>query len=249
MPDTSRLRSQGPETLVAMFCYNHETLTRSAVSRLAPTRNYDVLFVDDGSTDDTPNILAAIPGTELIRHPRNLGIGAAIRTAILHARARGYRFIVIMAGNGKDDFREVPKLLQPVLDGSADYVQGSRFLDGGAYENLPAIRRFLLRIHAFVFKLVTDRGTTDASNGFRAYCLDLFDDPRIDIAQDWLNRYELETYLHLKVHWLKYRVKEVPVSKTYPPKISGLKYSHIRPFIDWWSMLRPIPMLAFGIRS
>jgi len=232
-----------------MFCYNHETLTRTAVSRLPEARDYDVLFVDDGSTDKTPEILAAVPGTELLRHDRNRGIGAAIRTAIHRARQEGYRFIVIMAGNGKDDFREVPRLLAPLTEGRADYVQGSRFLAGGAFENLPLGRLALLRVHALLFTVVTRRRTTDASNGFRAYRLSLFDDPKIRIDQDWLDRYELETYLHLKVHWLGYRVEEVAVSKTYPEKRTGLKYSHIRPFIDWWSILRPILLLALGIRK
>ena len=232
-----------------MFCYNHETLTRTAVSQLPPARDYDVLFVDDGSTDETPNVVAAVRGTELIRHPENRGIGAAIRTAIHHARKRGYRFIVIMAGNGKDDFREAPRLLAPLLEDSADYVQGSRFLSGGAFENLPLTRLLLLRVHALVFALVTGRRTTDASNGFRAYRLSLFDDPKINIDQAWLDRYELETYLHVKVHWLGYRVKEVAVSKTYPEKKTGLKYSHIRPFIDWWSILSPILLLALRIKK
>jgi len=231
-----------------MFCYNHETLTRQAVAKLPEARDFDVLFVDDGSKDGTPDLLASIPGTSLIRHETNRGIGAAIKTAIRHGRARGYATIVIMAGNGKDDFREVPRLLAPIEDGSADYVQGSRFLEGGAFENLPLGRLVLLQFHAILFTLVTRRKTTDASNGFRAYRLSLFDDPRIDIEQDWLDRYELETYIHLKVHWLGYRVKEVAVSKTYPPKAAGLKYSHIRPFIDWWSILRPILLLMFRIR-
>ena len=232
-----------------MFCYNHEALTRTAVSKLEGTRDYDVLFVDDGSTDGTPDVVAGIPGTTLIRHEGNRGIGAAIRTAIHHGRRNGHDTIVIMAGNGKDDFREVPRLLEPLRDGSADYVQGSRFLGGGAFENLPLGRLILLRFHAVLFTLVTRRRTTDASNGFRAYRLSLFDDPLINIEQDWLDRYELETYIHLKVHWLGYRVREVAVSKTYPPKKAGLKYSHIRPFIDWWSILRPILLLAFRIRK
>lgn len=208
-----------------------------------------MIFVDDGSTDGTAEIAAAVPGTHLIRHSGNRGIGAAIRTAIRYARDSGYRYIVIMAGNGKDDFREVPRLLGPLLDDTADYVQGSRFLDGGAFENLPLGRLILLRFHAVFFTLVTGRRTTDASNGFRAYRLALFNDRRINLDQRWLDRYELETYLHMKVHWLKYRVKEVAVSKTYPPKKAGLKYSHIRPFIDWWSILRPILLLAFRIKK
>jgi dolichol-phosphate mannosyltransferase len=231
-----------------MFCYNHEALTSQAIAKLDPERAFDVLFVDDGSTDRTPFILEGILGTTLIRHEVNRGIGAAIKTAIRQARGLGYSTIVIMAGNGKDDFREVPRLLAPIQAGDSDYVQGSRFLDGGAFENLPLGRLILLRFHAVLFTIVTGRRATDASNGFRAYRLSLFDDPRINIDQDWLDRYELETYIHLKVHWLGYRVKEVAVSKTYPPKEAGLKYSHIRPFIDWWSILRPILLLALGLR-
>ena len=231
-----------------MFCYNHETLTRQAVSKLEAVRDYDVLFVDDGSSDGTPGVLAAVPLTTLIRHETNRGIGAAIKSAIGHARSHGYANIVIMAGNDKDDFREAPRVLAPLLEATADYVQGSRFLDGGAFDNLPLGRRLLLSVHAVLFTFVTSRKTTDASNGFRAYRLSLFDDPEINIDQAWLDRYELETYIHLKVHWLGYRVKEVAVSKTYPPKKTGLKYSHIRPIIDWWSILRPIVLLALRIR-
>ncbi len=84
------------------------------------------------------------------------------------------------------------------------------------------------------------------TNGFRAYRLGLLDDERIRLEQDWLETYELEYYLHYKVISLGYRFREVAVSKNYP---SRRKYSKIRPVMDWWSIVRPILLLRFGIKS
>lgn len=95
--------------------------------------------------------------------------------------------------------------------------------------------------------LLTGFKSTDSSNGFRAYKLSLFKDKRINVFQDWLDRYELETYLHYKVLTLGYKVLEVPVSKDYLPGIR--KYSKIRPVIDWWKMARPLFLLKLGLKN
>ena len=73
------------------------------------------------------------------------------------------------------------------------------------------------------------------------------EDKRININQDWLDRYELETYLHVKVITLGYKIKEVAVSKNYLPSINN--YSKMRPFIDWWKLSRPVFLLKFGFKS
>ena len=99
-----------------------------------------------------------------------------------------------------------------------------------------------------------DSGTLDISEretpedlGFRAYRLDILNDPRINVWQGWLDHYEYETYLNLNVLRFGYRYREVPVSKLYPAK-KKVKYTHIRPFIDWWSILRPILFLYLRIK-
>jgi dolichol-phosphate mannosyltransferase len=89
---------------------------------------------------------------------------------------------------------------------------------------------------------------TDPANGFRAYRLGIFDDERIDIWQDWLDHYEFETYLYLHVLKLGYRYSEVPVSKIYPKRKRRVKYSHVRPFVDWWSILRPLLLVGFRLK-
>ena len=153
-----------------------------------------------------------------------------------------------MAANGKDNPQEIPRLLTAVEEGY-DYIQGSRFLPGGQSENLPLFRRLMVPASARLYRLLTGFPGTDALNGFRAYRLSLLKDPRINIWQDWLDRYELEMYLHYKVLSLGYKVKEVPVTKSYKHFKKGMSYSHIRPFVDWWSIIRPIVFLALGVRK
>jgi dolichol-phosphate mannosyltransferase len=100
-----------------------------------------------------------------------------------------------------------------------------------------------------LYRLLTGFRGTDALNGFRAYRLRLLKDPSIHIWQDWLDRYELEMYLHYKALTLGYKVKEVPVTKSYNHFKNGAPYSHIRPFVDWWSIIRPIVYLSLGLRK
>jgi dolichol-phosphate mannosyltransferase len=127
-------------------------------------------------------------------------------------------------------------------------VQGSRFRPGGRHQNLPLARRLLIRAYGIFVRLVTGFPGTDAVNGFRAYRLALFRDARIDVWQPWLDRYEFESYLHCKVLTLGYRVTEVPVSKTYPADRRGVRYSHVRPVVDWWRILRPWVLLTLRLR-
>jgi dolichol-phosphate mannosyltransferase len=104
-----------------------------------------------------------------------------------------------MAGNGKDQPKEIPRLLNPILSKQYDYVQGSRFLQGGNPVKNPFFRRTFSRLFPFAWTLLTKFRCTDVTNGFRAYKLSLFRDNRINIWQSWLDGYELEYYIHYKV--------------------------------------------------
>jgi dolichol-phosphate mannosyltransferase len=205
------------------------------------------LPVDDASTDGGATLLHE-RGVETLRQDRRRGIGAAIRRVIRYGRENGYDLIVVLAGNNKDDPAEIPRLLAPILEDRADYVQGSRFLSGGSSPHLPAFRRAAIQVLSVLFRIYARRTCTDLTNGFRAYRLSLFDDPRIDVEQDWLDDYELEYYVHWKVYTLGYRVVEVPVTKTYPSE-RGVEYSKVKPFTGWWRMLRPFVFLALGIKK
>lgn len=206
----------------------------------------EFVAVNDGSTDDGPAVLRRY-GIRVLDQA-HLGAGAAIKTAVKYALENDYDILVLMAGNNKDDPEEITRLLRPIIEDGCDYVQGSRFLPGGSSPHLPPFRWCAIKLLSILFRLHTRRRCTDLTNGFRAYRLSLFDDPRIDIWQDWLDTYEYEYYVHWKTYKLGYKVAEVPVTKTYPAR-KGVSYSKIRPFTDWWRMVRPFVLLALGIKK
>jgi len=223
--------------------YNEGSAAADLVRRMPPQVSATYV-VDDGSTDDGPS-LAEHAGGRVIRLGANRGIGAAIRTGLLAAREAGFDTVVVMAASGKDRPEEIPALLAKI-DGH-DYVQGSRFLGGGSSVNLPLARGLLIRTFTVMFRILSGFPGTDVTNGFRAYRLSLLDDARIRIEQSWLDRYELEYYIHWKAITLGYRVCEVPVSKTYPTRRHS--YSKIRPVIDWWHIARPAVLLKLKLRT
>ena len=225
--------------------YNEGHAIARLVERM-PCRITETFVVDDGSDDGGP-AFASAAGARVLSHEGRRGVGAAIRTGIQAAREKGHWAVVVMAANGKDDPAEAPRLIE-ALESGYDYVQGSRYLaSGGASINLPLGRSIMIRGYTLLFRLLSGFRVSDVTNGFRAYRLDLFDDPRIRIDQSWLDRYELEYYIHWKVVTLGYRVIEVGVSKTYPT--GGGNYSKIRRVRDWWSIVRPTILLWLHLRS
>lgn len=231
--------------LVTVLTYNEGEKLKKLIKQFPENQNYDLLFIDDGSTDNTSDFIKD-SGFEFIRHHQNLGVGTGIKTALEYAWRKSYDIIVIMAGNGKMLPEEINRLVQPILDGQADYVQGSRYLEGGDSTNLPFFRHLGIKLFTLLVNAILGFKGTDITCGFRAYRLDLFDNQTININQDWLGKYEMEYYIHYKVIKNGNRVKEVPVSMIYP--VEGKNYSKIKPFIGWWSMLRPWIYLTLRIK-
>jgi len=232
--------------LAAFPFFNEEDKLRQMAPRLREGYVDAFIGVNDGSTDRGSEILRQ-HGINVIDQPHR-GVGACIKQAVKHARENGYDILVIMAGNDKDDPAQIPLLLRPIIEDRTDYVQGSRFLSGGSSPNLPVFRFLAIKVLSFLFKISGWRECTDLTNGFRAYRVSLFDDPRINIWQSWLDGYDFEYYLHWKVVNCGYRLCEVPVTKTYP-RNKNVPYTKIRPFIGWWQMLRPFVLLSLGVRK
>ena len=233
------------QILAAAFAYNEGEKIRRTLSRHPAHRSYDLLVMDDGSTDGSLDALD--PGVIVLRSETNRGVGASMKVVFAFALERGYEILVIHAGNDKDEPLEIPKLVAPILAGEADFVQGSRFLSGGEYGNMPGYRVVATRaIHPVLFSIAARKRVTESTNGFRAFRTALLRDPRIDWRQKWLDRYELEPYLLMKAITLGYRHVEVPVTKLYPDHEIG--YTKMRPLIDWWSIIRPIVYLGLGLR-
>jgi dolichol-phosphate mannosyltransferase len=235
-----------PRILAALIAFNEARKIGSALDRFQPGDVTQVIVVDDGSTDDTV-AEARARGVAVLSHSERRGVGAAIRTVIHHAMEQRFDILVILAGNDKDRPQEIPRLVEPIVRRGYDLVQGSRYLAGGAYGQMPVYRLLATRyLHPWLFSLVSWKRITDSTNGFRAVRLGMLKDTRFNLDQPWLDRYELEPYILYKAIALGYRVTEVPVTKIYPS--ARLGYTKMTPIVGWWSILRPIVLLGLRIK-
>jgi dolichol-phosphate mannosyltransferase len=206
-----------------------------------------ILVVNDCSTDNT-RAIAEAHGAHVLTLDERLGVGAALRAGLEYARTTRHDLAVIIAGNDKDEPREIPDLLDPICNSDFDFVVGSRFAPGGAYGgDMPFYRKLATRVHPWLVSLFVGRRITESTNGFRAFKLSLLDDPRIRLNQPWLDMYGLEVYLLWKALVLGYRHTEVPCTKIYPPKSVG--YTKMKPVTGWWNILRPIFLLGLRLRG
>ena len=125
----------------------------------------DTIVVDDGSRDRTGEI-AREHGAYVARRGRNSGQGAAFRVGYRLAWEHGARYVVTLDADGQWDPDDIPGVLQPVVDGEADLVLGSRVL--GHAETRDAMRHAGVRVFALLVRLLTGVGVTDTSSGLRA---------------------------------------------------------------------------------
>jgi glycosyltransferase involved in cell wall biosynthesis len=166
---------------------------------------FDIVVVDDGSVDRTAAV-ASERDAYVVRLPFNLGIGGAMQTGYRFALEHGYDLAVQIDGDGQHDPRELPKILEPVLEGRADLVVGSRFGGDGAFRS-SVVRRIGIRLFARVVSAVVGQRVTDTTSGFRVVNrrgIALF-------AADYPHDYpEVEATVMCVKH--KLRLAEVPVS-------------------------------------
>jgi dolichol-phosphate mannosyltransferase len=235
----------GKKVICVTTCYNELNKIDKVAKRMDKTVVDEFLIIDDGSTDGSPEKAISF-GANVISLKKNMGVGNGIRIGIKYALKNKYDLIVMIAGNNKDNPREIFHLLRPITRQNYDFVQGSRFIKGGQYGKTPFYRIIATKIHALLFSIVSGKWVTESTNGFRAFKATLFKDRRINIWQSWLNKYELEPYIYYKVIKLGYKTTEVPVSKIYPPKKLG--YTKMKSIRDWWSIFKPLFILGFKLK-
>jgi hypothetical protein len=152
------------QVYVVIPAYNEGTVLPRVVSEVGRA-GYTVVVVDDGSTDATADHAHAA-GAIVVRHPFNLGQGAALQTGIDYALAHAAQFVVTFDADGQHRVSDIPRLTEALVRERADFALGSRFL--GQAPNLPPMRRLMLQAATLFTRLSTGLQVTDTHNGLRA---------------------------------------------------------------------------------
>jgi glycosyltransferase involved in cell wall biosynthesis len=196
----------GGKKLAMVPALNEEGSVAAVIAELkreAP--DFDVLVIDDGSTDATAQ-RARAAGAAVVSHPFNLGIGGAVQSGYRYAHLNGYDAAIQVDGDGQHDPAQIQKLEQGLRDSGADLVWGSRFLEDAGY-HVPRLRRAGRVIFARIVSAITRKRVTDPTSGFRIANrrgIELF-------ARDYPHDYpEVEAILMAHSHDLE--ISEVPVT-------------------------------------
>ena len=169
----------------------------------------EVICVDDGSSDSSARIAEAC-GAIVHRHRVNRGYGGALKSLFAKAKELDADCLIVLDSDGQHDANDIPKMLQPILDGDADFVIGSRFVDGGGSEDMPAYRRLGIKVITAASNLSSDLGIQDTQSGFRAFSKLALERLRFDSEG-----MELSLELLEDAHEKELKVTEIPTVIRY----------------------------------
>ncbi len=165
--DQLPLNKHKPLIVAAIPAYNEEKTIAKLV--LEAQKHVDVVLVcDDGSKDMTAEIAERM-GADVIRHEKNLGYGAAIKTLFTMAKELNADILVTLDGDGQHDPNAIPFVLKPVLQNEVDVVIGSRFLEPEKENGVPKHRQWGIKLITKLTGVASNHSFSDAQSGFRVY--------------------------------------------------------------------------------
>ncbi len=220
---------RGARVAVVVPAFN-EADKIAATVKAVPSFVDDMIVVDDGSGDGTGMRARASAGgarIEVVMHQQNRGVGAAIATGYARALALGADVVVVMAGDGQMDPTDLPGLLAPVVDGTADYAKGNRLAWPGAWRQIPPVRLMGTVALAWLTGAVTGyRRLSDPQCGYTAISRAIL----LAVGPERIYpRYGYPNDLLARLADVGARVVEVPVRPVYGPA--------------WRSGLRPLRVI------
>lgn len=193
----------------------------------------DIMILDGGSSDGcTDEVMLKSFGVNTLLIKTGSGKqGAQLRMGFYFALQRGYDGFITVDGNNKDSVESVPLFIEKLSEGY-DFIQGSRYVEGGKAENTPFYRHIAVKwIHAPMISRAAGQRFTDTTNAFRGYSRKYLEHPALQLFRDVFSGYELLAYLSVRATQLGLRAIEIPVARCYPKegktptKISPIKGS------------------------
>lgn len=207
-----------PQVVVCIPAFNEQTRIGRVVKELSKL-GYPVLVCDDGSSDHTA-LEAEINGAHVIKHDKNLGKGAALRSLFLEAQKVSPDIIVTIDGDGQHSPDDIPILLGPIIDESAEVVVGCRFGNGNS---VPSYRKFGNSLLTALTNLSVETGVRDTQSGFRAYSSKVL--PRLVISRNGMG---VDSEILMRIAKDGFRIVERNVSINYDGETSTFNpVSHV----------------------
>lgn len=195
------------KTLIAIIAYNEGENIRNVIKNLVEHNNgYDIIVVDNASTDDTANICRR-EGVKVISHGVNTGGSfGTVMTYFQYAYENDYDVLCQFDGDGQHTASELSKIINPVANNEADYVIGSRFLENNGFQSY-FFRRIGIRFFGLLDSIIIRHKITDATSGFRAYGRKVIE----FFARYYKHEISDTNQLLLLSHFAGARIKEVAV--------------------------------------
>jgi glycosyltransferase involved in cell wall biosynthesis len=193
----------------------------------------EVIVVDDGSADDTFKE-AQDAGATVLRHLRNCGKGAALRTGFNHALKAGYDGVITLDADGQHDYREVPLFINEVEKCGADIVLGTRM---GSVRGMPLIRLLTNIVTSLIVSILSRQRITDSQTGFRLIKREVLEKARLTTTN-----YETESEILIKASRKGFKITEIPIKTIYRNQASN-----INAFIDTLRFIRLVLKMGLWI--
>ena len=196
-------------TLVAVPVYNEEKYVLRVLSEIRKYTEH-VLVIDDGSTDETPSLLAKLP-VDVIRHGKNRGYGRSIRDAFRWANCYSYDWLITMDCDEQHEPASLPDFFAAIERGDADLLSGTRYAEASPGDDLPPADR--RAINAKVTRLLNDRlglSITDAFCGFKAFRV-----PALKTLSLSVDGYAMPIQFWVQAVANDLRITEVPIRLIY----------------------------------
>jgi len=195
------------EITIGIPAYNEEKNISEIIKKLQKITD-KIIVCDDGSTDLTGKIAREM-GVIVIRHKKNLGYGSAIRSIFLKAREQKSESLITLDSDGQHRIEDIPTVLKPIIDGEADFVIGSRFLDNDG-KNVPTYRKLGIKALTKLANVSLKQKITDSQSGFRVYGKQIIEE--ITPSESGMG---VSNEILIKANKKGFKIIEVPITILY----------------------------------
>lgn len=183
-----------------------------------------IIVVNDGSTDNTREIIRTFPALQLVSYEKNKGKGWALRQAFNYAIDKGYQYAITIDSDGQHFAKDLPLFLEKIEANPNTLIIGARNMN---QESVPGGSSFGNKFSNFWFKVETGISSPDTQSGYRLYPLD-----PLKKMHFFTRKYEFEIEVLVRAAWKGVKVQSVPVTVYYAPKEE--RVSHFRPYKDFF---------------